>query len=46
MGSGRADYSVPYVDSATKNVYVDQWANNDSGGMKLKGDGTRFCDMT
>ncbi len=46
MGSGRADYSAITIDSTTKNVYVDRWRNDDSGGRMVKGDGVRYCDMT
>ncbi|KAK4897726.1 Glucan endo-1,3-alpha-glucosidase agn1 [Elasticomyces elasticus] len=44
MGSGRADYALGSIRNG--NVYVDRWRNDDHGGTMVKGDGTRFCDMT
>lgn len=46
MGNKRADYTAVYVHSSTDEVYVDKYRNDDKGGTKLKGDGTRYCDMT
>lgn len=34
------------IHGDTNEVYVDRWRNDDFGGTKIKGDGTRFCDMT
>lgn len=34
-----------YVHPDTNEVYVDKYRNNDVGGTKVKGDGTRYCDM-
>lgn len=44
MGSGRADYTV--VSIRDGNVYIERWENHDYGGTEVKGDGSRYCDMT
>ena len=27
-------------------VFIDRWQNQDHGGTTVRGDGTRYCDMT
>ncbi|CZT02070.1 uncharacterized protein RAG0_09396 [Rhynchosporium agropyri] len=50
MGTGRADYASiterPATGTVAKSVYVTINKNMGSGGTAVKGDGTRYCDMT
>ncbi|KAK2624027.1 hypothetical protein QTJ16_006661 [Diplocarpon rosae] len=45
MGSGRADASRVSARS-NANVLVERFKNNGKGGTMVKGDGSRYCDMT
>ncbi|KAK6432924.1 hypothetical protein LTR95_010905, partial [Oleoguttula sp. CCFEE 5521] len=44
MGSGRADYALASIRDG--NVYIDRWENKDVGETMVRGDGSRYCDMT
>ena len=47
MGTGRADYSAIYlIEEGKKNVMIERTKNMDKGGTAVKGDGSRYCDMT
>jgi len=48
MGSGRADYSEvkwtgPGLDAK---VLIERYRNDDSGGTRVRADGSKYCDMT
>ncbi|PBP16288.1 hypothetical protein BUE80_DR012963 [Diplocarpon rosae] len=45
MGSARADVSRVSARS-NDNVVVERFKNNGKGGTMVKGDGSRYCDMT
>ncbi|PVH86852.1 carbohydrate esterase family 3 protein [Cadophora sp. DSE1049] len=46
MGTGRADYATISDNPTTGNVYATINKNMGKGGTAVRGDGTRYCDMT